>query len=96
MPLLITAITAIVDATGNGHGNAEDLLHYPNMGKYSCFLGAVKTSYAQSYLGRPEFIYFQSFLMILQIANMFFLGVTIHSLYKGWKNQAKLLKITGK
>eukprot|EP00092_Neocalanus_flemingeri_P030860 GFUD01033514.1.p1 GENE.GFUD01033514.1~~GFUD01033514.1.p1 ORF type:complete len:712 (+),score=129.88 GFUD01033514.1:89-2224(+) len=96
MPLLICVITALVDATGNGEGNAENLIHRPNMGKYTCFVGAVKTSFDQSYFGRPEFIYFQSFIMLLQIANMFFLGATVHSLYKGWQNQAKLLKITGK
>jgi len=96
MPLLITAITAIVDSTGSGERNAENLIHHPNMGKYSCFLGSVRTPYAKSYFGSPQFIYFQVFIMILQISNMIFLTITISSLYKGWQNQERLLKITGK
>ena len=96
MPLLITVITAIIDATAPRDGNAENSLHYPNMGVYSCNLGAVKTSEVQSYFGRPEFIYFQVFIMILQIFNMIFLGITISTLLKGWKNQAILLKESGK
>ena len=96
MPLLITVITAIVDATAPRDGNAENSLHYPNMGVYSCFLGAVKTPEEQSYFGQPEFLYFQVFIMILQIANMIFLGITINTLLKGWKNQAQLLKESGK
>ena len=97
MPLLITIITAIVDATGNADGNEENLIHHPNMGMYSCFLGAVATpSTPQSYFGRPEFIYYHVFIMLLQIANMFFLGITVHSIYKGWKNEAKMQKHSGK
>ena len=96
-PLLIVIITAIVDATAKGPpGDDISLMHYPNMGKYRCWLGAIKQSYKENYLGRPEFIYFQLFMTMLQIANMSFLGITIKSLYAGWQNQAKLQKIMGK
>merc|ERR1711970_1679866 len=77
-PLLVVIITAIIDATGEG--KPESLIHYPNMGKYSCGLGAIKTSEHQIYLGDPKFIYFQLFTTILQIANMAFLGITIKCL----------------
>jgi len=105
-PLLIVIITAIVDATAKGNAESlkqyasfefeESIIHYPNMGKYKCWLGSIKPSLKQSYLGRPEFIYFQLFTTILQISNMAFLGITIKSLYAGWQNQAKLQKIMGK
>jgi len=94
-PLLIVIITAIVDATAKG--KPESRIHYPNMGKYACHLGAPKTlEFNQNYLGSPEFIYFQLFTTILQIANIAFLGITIKSLYAGWQNQAKLKKTMGK
>ena len=96
MPFLIAVITAIIDASVARDGNPDTLIHYPNMGRYSCFLGAVKTGEHQSYFGRPEFIYFQVFLVILQVSNMVFLGITIKFLYQGWGNQAELLRNSGK
>ena len=58
MPLIIVVVTAIVDATGSG--KAKDLIHHPNMGIYSCFLGAIRTPFHQNYFGRPEFLTFNS------------------------------------
>ena len=95
MPLLIVAITAIIDGTAT-RGCPEDLIHYPNMGKYGCFLGAVVTAEHQSFFGRPEFIYFYVFLLILQLFNTFFLGHTLWFLNEGWKNQKKLITETGR
>ena len=95
MPLLIVAITAIIDGTAT-RGCPEDLIHYPNMGRYGCFLGAVVTAEHQSFFGRPEFIYFYVFLLILQIFNTFFLGHTLWFLNEGWKNQKTLITETGR
>jgi len=95
-PLLIVVITAIVDATAKETSNDENLIHYPNMGKYVCFVGATDTSFKQSFFGRPEFIYFHLIMAIIQFSNIVFLGLTIKSLHAGWRNQAKLHKITEK
>ena len=96
-PLMIVILTAIVDATAREETNHENLIHYPNMGKYLCFLGAISnTSFKQNFFGRPEFIYLYLFVAIIQLSNIVFLGHTIRSLCSGWRNQAKLLKITGK
>ena len=94
-PLLIVILTAIVDAIGKGETHDGNLIHYPNMGKHLCFVGAT-TSFKQSYFGRPEFLYFHMFNAIIQLSNIIFLGLTIKSLYTGWHNQAKLHKISGK
>ena len=93
MPLLITSITAIVDASGDSDGTPENRLYHPNMGTYACFLGAALN---QSYFLRPEFIYYHIFIVFLQIANMVFLGITIYSIYRGWQTRAKLLIVSGK
>ena len=76
--------------------NSGDLIHYPNMGIYACFLGSVITLEKQNYLGRPDFLYFQVFQLILQLLNTFFLGHTIWFLKIGWKNQKELIDATGK
>ena len=47
----------------------------PNMGRYHCFLGQAETC-APNYFTHPVFIYFQSFLIIIQIVNTFFLITT--------------------
>ena len=93
VPLLIVIITMSIDSSVvREKVNAEDLIHYPNMGIYSCFLGAIKTASHQIYFGRPEFIYFQSFLLLIQISNLIFLGFTVKYLVEGFRNKAKLTK----
>ena len=94
-PFLIALITAIVDATGKGETNYETLIHHPNMGVYVCFVGA-PTIFKQVYLGQPTFIYFHLFVLITQLSNGVFLGLTIKSLYAGWRNQANLHKMIRK
>jgi len=93
VPLLIVIITMSIDSSViRKELKPEDLIHYPNMGIYSCFLGAIKTASHQIYFGRPEFIYFQSFLLLIQISNLIFLGLTVKYLLEGFRNKAKLTK----
>ena len=90
--LLICSVTAIVDSFSAGK-YANDLLHYPEMGVYSCFLGSVRTGGRVSYFERPEFIYFSSFILLILIINALLLALTTHKLVESWKNQAELRKI---
>ena len=96
-PTLVIIFTAIIDSTTEEETNDENLLHYPNMGKYVCALGALTTpDLHQNFFGRPEFIYLKSFITALQLSNIVFLGITIKSLHAGWRNQTELQRITGK
>ena len=91
-PLIFVILTAIVDSTAKEESNDESLIHFPNMGKYVCFVGAIDTPFKQNLFGRPEFIYFHLIMAIIQFSNIVFLGLTFKSLLAGWKNQAKLHK----
>ena len=91
-PFLICSLTAIVDSFSSGK-YAQDLLHYPEMGVYSCFLGSMKTGGRVSYFERPEFIYFSSFILMILIINALLLALTTSKLVESWKNQAELRKI---
>jgi hypothetical protein len=75
LPLIICAITAIIDATGKGKPSSK-LQFYPEMGVYSCFLGSEKTSARKSYFSSPAFIYHQSVIILVQISNLIFLVLT--------------------
>lgn len=73
LPLVLCLLTYIVDEHGGGH---KDFL--PNMAKYSCFLGQEYGKFQEyGYFKHPIFIYFQSVLMTIQIANMIFLCLTL-------------------
>ena len=73
-PLVMCCVTFLVDKFGDTQN--EDFL--PNMGIYNCFLGQSSFKFAEyGYFKHPIFIYFQSVLMIIQIANMIFLGLTL-------------------
>ena len=96
MPLLISISTAIADASRpkseEGHSLAEP--HFPNMGVVRCFLGEQYKS-DQKYLESAKFIYMDVFMLVIQIANAYFLGSICLVLFRGWNNQARLDKITG-
>jgi len=79
-PLLICALTAIIDATGPEL--QSNRLTRPNMGVYRCFLGAEYTQPARSYFVQPDFIYFHSVIILLQVSNLVLLGLTIAHLMK--------------
>ena len=96
MPLLISISTAIADASrpksDEGHSLAEP--HFPNMGVVRCFLGEQYKS-DQKYLESAKFIYMDIFILLIQIANIFFLGSICSVLFKGWGNQARLDEMKG-
>jgi len=75
LPLLLCAFTAIIDAGGIGQ-RAELLQSHPEVGKYNCYLGSMKTNQPQSYFKTPEFIYQQSVLILVQVSNLVFLVLT--------------------
>ena len=87
VPLLIVMLTLLVES--QKPENHNDWKHYPNMGVYGCFLGhsADMTLY---YLQTPPVIYFQVYLFILQIANIFFLSSTIRIIHQNFKHREKL------
>ena len=72
LPLLLCAVTAIVDHSGRGL-RGERLLSHPEVGKYNCYLGSSRTSQHRSYFTTPEFIYQQSVIILVQISNLVFL-----------------------
>jgi len=106
LPLVICCITALVDHFGTksacGKIDSEmpsvisenDTLSLPNMGTYNCFLGAGHYASEGSYFAHPAFIYFQSFLIIIQILNIAFFVITVHNFNKHWKESKGLNKNT--
>ena len=92
MPFLICSLTAIVDAFSYGK-NFQDLLHYPEMGVYSCFLGSSRTGGRVSFFERPEFIYFMSFITLVLIGNAILLALTTKKFVESWRNQEELRKL---
>ena len=49
---------------------------WPEVGKYHCYLGSQKTSQPRSYFTDPIFIYQQSVIILVQLAN---LGLLLHT-----------------
>ena len=92
VPLLISAITAIADKS---RPEGKVTPHFPNMGVVWCFLGEHHGQDRPNYLGSAKFIYMDLFMLLIQIANIFFLGSICLVLFKGWKNQARLDKMKG-
>jgi len=81
LPFLICAITAVIDATGPAP--QSERLTRPNMGVYRCFLGAQYTQPTRSYFVQPDFIYFHSVIILLQVSNLVLLALTIAHLVRG-------------
>jgi len=75
LPLLVCSLTAVIDATGPA--KQSDRVTRPNMGVYRCFLGAEYRQPARSYFVQPDFIYFHSVIILLQVSNLILLGLTI-------------------
>ena len=65
-PLVICSITAIVDASSVGL-NHHDLLSYPEMGVFSCFLGSARTNGNLNFFQRPEFLYLGLWVICLML-----------------------------
>ena len=90
MPLLISIITSILDATRD-----KITAHYPNMGELKCFLGETRGQ-VNSYFGTAQFLYFDMFTILILVSNLYFLGCVWRIIHKGWQmNQASLRGMTG-
>ena len=95
LPLLLCLAVAYIDHFGDC-----DLI-LPNMGYAHCFLGSpwetswINGTFSSSWLNffyTSEFIYFHSFLIVLQMANITFFCLTVFFLMKHWRLNAELLK----
>ena len=99
MPLLICIFTALMD----GFGSCD--LTLPNMGVAQCFLGSPwgdqweasssnETNVGQwiAFFSSPEFLYFHSILIALQVANVLFFLMTVYYLVEHWRNAAGIIK----
>ena len=91
VPLLISIITATADELRPNHKVTP---HFPNMGVVRCFVGEHYDE-GLSYFASAKFIYMDLFILLIQIASIFFLGSIYMVLFKGWENQARLDTIKG-
>jgi len=64
LPIIITTVTALIDA----YGSCDAIL--PNMGRYSCFLGSEFNPNPSIFISSPEFLYFYSIIIIIMISNL--------------------------
>ena len=81
VPLLIVIITAIVDSQAPDIESGGDTRYFPNMGIFGCFVGYSPTVLEERayFVQTPEFIYFYVYLVIIQIANIYFFAVASSS-----------------
>ena len=86
VPLFISSITYLVDHYGT------DQFIFPNMGKYSCFLGSPPGNEDSIFLKFPKFLYFYLIISLLMITNLICLIITGIVLVSTWKS-LKLLQI---
>jgi len=77
LPILITIVTALIDA----YGSCDDLL--PNMGKYTCFVGA-EFDPSKMFVETPEFIYFYLIISVIMISNLICFIITGYFLSSHW------------
>ena len=70
VPVIICSVTAMVDASSDGLSH-HDLLSYPQMGVFGCFLGSARTNGNLHLLLRPEFIYFFFWIISLMLGLVF-------------------------
>ena len=97
VPLLVSIVTAIADQfrpKNEKTGLHYVTPHFPNMGIVRCFVGE-QAEDGLTYFGSAKFIYMDLFMLLVQIANIFFLGSICKVLFKGWENQARLDNIKG-
>jgi hypothetical protein len=88
LPLVLCCLTAGIDAAGKGKPKSE-LMFYPEMGVYSCFLGSQRTSEHGSYFTSPVFLYYQSVLIMVQICNLVLLILTWVHLHQNQQGSTK-------
>ena len=88
MPLVIVAVTAIVDA--QGPEDKDERQYFPNVGTYQCFPGYSITEERPSFFATPEFLYFELYLLIINIANLFFFGSAIKAIRAAYINREQL------
>ena len=85
VPLLVVILTAAVDS----QGSLEEMF-LPNMGTYECFLGSPDTSQRPSFFATPEFIYYESVLLLINILNLFFFCSAIKTIRAAYLNKKQL------
>ena len=85
VPLLMVMITAAVDS----QGSLEEVF-LPNMGNHECFLGSPDTSYRPSFFATPEFIYYESVLLLINILNLFFFCSAMKTIRAAYLNKKQL------
>ena len=65
----------------------------PCRGIYSCFLGSQKTSETPYYFETPIFIYFQVYMIIILIMNIFYMGYTVKKIHEMLKHQEQMMYV---
>eukprot|EP00090_Calanus_glacialis_P002050 TRINITY_DN11541_c0_g1_i1.p1 TRINITY_DN11541_c0_g1~~TRINITY_DN11541_c0_g1_i1.p1 ORF type:complete len:543 (+),score=121.00 TRINITY_DN11541_c0_g1_i1:168-1796(+) len=77
VPLLITLVTALIDT----YGSCDSIL--PNMGRYTCFLGAEFNPNIM-FIFTPEFVYFYLIISVIMISNLICFLITGYFLTSHW------------
>jgi len=90
LPLVICAVTAVVDAS-----KPRVQPHFPNMGDLRCFLGEPAQRPRSYYFESAKFIYFDVFVLVIQLVNLLFFCCIMVVIHRGWKNQADLVNFRG-
>jgi len=90
LPFVICSITAIVDSLKP----QDECLYFPNMGVFRCFFGDKLSEPRRSYFVSARFLYFDIFLLLVQLANIFFICSILFVLNKGWRTQTQTNNIS--
>ena len=93
-PLVLVISTYLVDQ----FAHCDWSLPLPSMADAHCFLGQTWNTQRMTGSGAwtdffltPEFVYFHSVILVLEMANVVFFCLTISSLVKHWRSTAQLL-----
>ena len=62
-------------------------------GKYNCFLGREKTRETPYYFETPTFIYFQVYVIIIQLINLFLMGFTVKKIHETFKHKEQMMYV---
>ena len=87
MPLLLCITTAMMDYLGPCEWSL------PHMGAYHCFLGSSESNQGwSSFFSAPEFLYFNSIILVLQTANIIFFLLTVYYFVDHWKTNESIVR----
>ena len=62
-------------------------------GIYDCFLSRQRTCEAPYYFETPTFIYFQVYVIIIQLINLFFMGFTVKNIHETFKYKEQMMYV---